>query len=69
MIVKKKRIGYNTEVTILVDETLKPIIDDQVWCFEIDMMLLDAKSENELIKSFLTRHYGSYIIVGDIKSR
>jgi hypothetical protein len=30
------RIGYNTEgnVTILVDETLKPIIDDQVAVFE-----------------------------------
>jgi hypothetical protein len=32
-------------------------------------MLLDAKSENELIKSFLNDTTGSYIVVGDIKSR
>jgi phosphate transport system substrate-binding protein len=43
-------------VTILVDETLKPIIDDQVAVFESRYeakINLDARSESEVIKSFL----------------
>jgi phosphate transport system substrate-binding protein len=51
-------------VTILVDETLKPIIDDQV-VFEsrYDAKInLDAKSENELIKSFLNDTTGIAIL-------
>ncbi|MFT5646931.1 MAG: phosphate transport system substrate-binding protein [Aureispira sp.] len=52
-------------VTILVDETLKPIIDDQVAVFEsrYDAKInLDAKSENELIKSFLNDTTGIAIL-------
>jgi phosphate transport system substrate-binding protein len=52
-------------------KTLKPIIDDQVAVFEsrYDAKInLDAKSENELIKSFLNDTTGNYI-VEDIKSR
>lgn len=44
------------ETTILVDETLKPVIDDQVEIFESKYdakITITAKSERELIKSML----------------
>ena len=43
-------------VTILVDETLKPIIEDQIAVFESKYeakITLDSKSEAEVIKAFL----------------
>lgn len=42
--------------TILVDETIKPIIEDQIAVFQSDYnatITLHAKSENEVIQSFL----------------
>lgn len=42
--------------TILVDETLKPIIEDQIAVFQSNYkakITLQAKSENEVIRSFL----------------
>jgi phosphate transport system substrate-binding protein len=53
------------KVTILVDETLKPIIDDQVAVFESKYeakINLDARSEKELIKSFLNDTTGIAIL-------
>jgi phosphate transport system substrate-binding protein len=44
------------KVTILVDETLKPIIEDQIEVFESKYdakITMDAKSENELVRAFL----------------
>ncbi|MGO4819613.1 PstS family phosphate ABC transporter substrate-binding protein [Flavobacterium sp. W22_SRS_FP1] len=52
-------------VTILVDETLKPIIDDQVAVFESKYeakINLDAKSEKELIKGFLNDSSGVAVL-------
>lgn len=42
--------------TILVDETLKPIIEDQIAVFQSTYdakIILEAKSENEVLRSFL----------------
>lgn len=42
--------------TILVDETLKPIVEDQIEVFESNYeatIKLDAKSENEVIQAFV----------------
>jgi phosphate transport system substrate-binding protein len=44
------------KVTILVDETLKPIIEDQIEVFESRYdakITMDAKSEKELVRAFL----------------
>ncbi|UQD55988.1 PstS family phosphate ABC transporter substrate-binding protein [Flavobacterium sp. K5-23] len=44
------------KVTIIVDETLKPIIEDQIEVFENKYeakITLDAKSEKELVQAFL----------------
>lgn len=44
------------EVTILVDETIKPLIEDQIAVFESTYnakIILEAKSEQELVKAFL----------------
>jgi phosphate transport system substrate-binding protein len=52
-------------VTILVDETLEPIIDDQVAVFESKYeakINLDARSEKELIKAFLNDSAGVAVL-------
>lgn len=44
------------KVTILVDETLKPIIEDQIEVFESKYdakITMNVKSENELVQAFL----------------
>ncbi len=53
------------KVTILVDETLKPIIDDQIAVFESKYeakINLDARSEKELIKAFLNDSAGVAVL-------
>jgi phosphate transport system substrate-binding protein len=53
------------KVTILVDETLEPIIDDQVAVFESKYeakINLDARSEKELIKAFLNDSAGVAVL-------
>jgi phosphate transport system substrate-binding protein len=53
------------EVTILVDETLRPIIDDQVAIFESKYdakISLNSKSEKELMKLFLNDSSGIAVL-------
>jgi len=62
MFVSCKQVDSNKETilkgttTILVDETLKPLFEDQIAVFQSDYkakIVLDAKSEKEVSKSFL----------------
>lgn len=53
---KNKESIIKGKVTILVDETVKPLIEDQIAVFEGTYnaeIILEAKSEKELIQSFL----------------
>jgi len=54
--IKEKETFLKGETTILVDETLKPIIEDQVQIFESkypSKINIVAKSEAEIIQSFV----------------
>lgn len=53
---KNKETILKGTTTILVDETLKPIIEDQIEVFESKYnakIIMDAKSEKELIQAFI----------------
>jgi phosphate transport system substrate-binding protein len=53
---KDKETILKGSTTILVDETIKPLIEDQIAVFQSDYnanISLKAKSENEVIRAFL----------------
>lgn len=52
----KKETIIKGEITVLVDETIKPLIEDQIAVFESTYdakIVLDARSEKEVIQAFL----------------
>ncbi len=53
---KEKETIVRGETTILVDETIKPLIEDQIAVFQSNykaQIIMDAKSEKEVSQSFL----------------